>query len=103
MARWPVAAMTAQSESGAWTPLARSSASRRCPGTRISKFFLSFFPSLLLLIRVLTSHDYSVRSVAWSNDGKLASGSNDRTIRIWSEDSSGTFNFQSTLTGHESS
>ena len=49
---------------------------------------------------MLTSHDYSVRSVAWSNDGKLASGSDDRTIRIWSEDSSGTFNFQSTLNGH---
>ena len=100
MASLPVVALTKQLASGSRTRLARIRASRRCPGTRISKFFLSFFPSLLLLIRVLTSHDYSVRSVAWSNDGKLASGSDDRTIRIWSEDSSGTFNCQSTLSGH---
>jgi len=28
---------------------------------------------------MLTSHNYSVTSVAWSQDGKLASGSYDKT------------------------
>ena len=62
-------------------------------------FFLSF-PSLLLLIRVLTSHNYSVYSVAWSNDGKLASGSLDKSVKIWVMDSSNKLKLQSTLSGH---
>ena len=49
---------------------------------------------------MLTSHNYSVRSVAWSKDGKLASGSDDTTVKIWFVDSTGTFECQSTLTGH---
>ena len=60
--------------------------------------FFKFFPSLLLLIRALTSHNYSVYSVAWSPDGKqIASGSDDGTIKIWDSQSG---DCQSTLTGH---
>ena len=36
-------------------------------------FLTSFFVSVFLLIRVLTSHNYRVTSVAWGKDGKLAS------------------------------
>ena len=40
-------------------------------------------------------------SVAWNNDGtKLASGSYDKTVRIWSVGSAGTFECESALTGH---
>jgi len=40
-------------------------------------------------------------SVAWNNDGtKLASGSCDETVRIWSVGSAGTFECESTLSGH---
>ena len=42
--------------------------------------FFQVFPSLFLLIRVLTSHNFRVLSVAWSPDGKqIASGSVDET------------------------
>ena len=65
------------------------------------RFFLQvFFVSLFLLIRVLTSHNYRVTSVAWSKDGKLASGSYDETVKIWSVGSTGTFECESTLTRH---
>ena len=100
MALWPVAVMTRQSESGVWTPLARSSASRRCPGTRNRKFFFKFFLSLLVLIRLLTSHIYRVSSVAWSKDGTLASGSWDKSVKVWVMDSSNKLKLQSTLSGH---
>ena len=63
-------------------------------------FFSIFFVSLFLLIRVLTSHNYRVLSVAWSKDGKLASSSCDETVKIWSVGSTGTFECESTLTGH---
>ena len=63
-------------------------------------FFSIFFVSLSLLIRVLTSHNYRVTSVAWSKDGKLASSSYDETVKIWSVGSTGTFECESTLTGH---
>ena len=66
----------------------------------MSKFFPLFYSSLLLLIRVLTSHNYRVNSVAWSEDGMLASGSDDNTVRIWGMDSTGTFKCKSTLSGH---
>ena len=56
------------------------------------------FPSWFLLIRVLTSHKYSVYSVAWSPDGKkIASSSYDKSIKIWDSQSG---DCQSTLTGH---
>jgi len=62
---------------------------------------VSFFSSLsclFLLIFELTSHKYSVTSVAWSPDGKqIASGSWDNTIKIWDSQSG---DCQSTLTGH---
>jgi len=70
-----------------------------CPvrGARICKFF-QVFSSLLLFIRVLTSHNFRVESVAWSPDGKqIASGSNDTTIKIWDSQSG---DCQSTLTEH---
>jgi len=51
------------------------------------RFFLKF-SSLFWLIRVLTSHKYSVFSVAWSPDGKqIASGGSDTTIKIWDSQS----------------
>jgi len=62
--------------------------------------------SLLLLIHVLTQlylFQYRINSVAWSPNGtKLASGTDDKSVKIWSMDSNGTFKSQpSTLTGHK--
>ena len=74
-----------------------------CPVTGHSAryvFFSIFFVSLSLLIRVMTSHNYRVMLVVWSKDGKLASGSYDETVKIWSVGSTGTFECESTLTGH---
>jgi len=51
---------------------------------------------------VLTSHNYRVTSVTWSEEGKLASGSDDKTVKIWSVGSKGTYECESTLTGHSS-
>ncbi len=49
----------------------------------------------------LTEHSLHVSSVVWNNDGtKLASGSYDKTVRIWSVGSAGTFECQSPLRGH---
>jgi len=49
----------------------------------------------------LNGHSRSVTSVAWNNDGtKLASGTKDKTVRIWSVGSAGTFECHSTLSGH---
>ena len=46
------------------------------------------FPSLFLFIRVLTSYNFMVLSVAWSPDEKqIASGSVDQTIKIWDSQS----------------
>jgi WD40 repeat protein len=42
--------------------------------------------------------------MAWNNDGsKLATGSWDKTVKIWAVGSAGTFKCESTLTGHSSS
>jgi len=58
----------------------------------------SIFPTLFLLIRVLTFRNFSVESVAWSPDGKqIASGGFDGIIKIWDSRSG---DCQSTLTGH---
>ncbi len=52
-------------------------------------------------VSTLTGHRNCVVSVAWNNDGtKLASGSYDTTVRIWSVGSAGTFDYESTLSGH---
>jgi WD40 repeat protein len=48
----------------------------------------------------LIGHSSYVSSVAWDNDGtKLATGSWDETVRIWTVGSAGTFECQSTLSG----
>ena len=53
---------------------------------------------------ILNGHSESVTSLAWNNDGsKFATGSYDsydRTIRVWSVGSAGTFQCLSTLSGH---
>ena len=50
----------------------------------------------------LTGHSDSVWSVALSKDGtRLVSGSADRTVKIWSAGSAGTFECESTLSGHD--
>ena len=68
-----------------------------CPVTWYSRGYV-FFPSFFLLIQMLTYHNYSVNSVAWSPDGKkIASGSFDGTIKIWDSQSG---ECESTLTGH---
>ena len=46
-----------------------------------------------------------MRSTVWSvgfdpSGKKLASGSSDKTVKVWSVGSSGTFECESTLTGH---
>ena len=50
---------------------------------------------------MLTDPKHSVRSVCFNVDGNmLVSGSYDKTLKVWSVGSSGTFECQSTLTGH---
>ena len=50
---------------------------------------------MFLLIRLLTARNFRVLSVAWGPDGKqIASGSVDKTIKIWDSQSGGC---QSTL------
>ena len=43
----------------------------------------------------LTGHTDAVISVAWSTDGTLASGSGDKTIKLWKSETN-----TATLTGH---
>ena len=53
------------------------------------------------MLHMLTYLQHRVMSVCFSADGKfIASGSEDKTVKIWSAGSSGSFECQSTLTGH---
>ena len=53
------------------------------------------------MLRMLTYPKHSVSSVCFNADGnKLVSGSFDQTLKVWSIGSSGTFECESTLTGH---
>ena len=49
---------------------------------------------------MLSFRNYRVISVAWSKNGKLASVSVNRTVKILSVGSTGTLECESTLTGH---
>ena len=50
---------------------------------------------------MLTDPKHSVTSVCFNVDGNmLVSGSYDKTLKVWSVGSSGTFECQSTLAGH---
>ena len=54
------------------------------------------------MLRMLTYPKHSVSSVCFNADGnKLVSGSFDQTLKVWSIGSSGTFECESTLTGHD--
>ena len=53
------------------------------------------------MLHMLTDPKLRVNSVCFSADGKfIASGSSDKTVKIWSAGSSGTFECQSNLRGH---
>ena len=50
------------------------------------------------MLRMLTYPKHRVTSVCFSADGnKLVSGSNDKTLKVWSVGSSGSFECESTL------
>ena len=52
-------------------------------------------------MHLLTDPQHRVRSVCFNADGnKLVSGSYDKTLKVWSVGSSGTFECESTLAGH---
>ena len=53
------------------------------------------------MLHLLTDPKHSVNSVCFSADGNLlVSGSDDKTLKIWSKGSSGNFECKSTLDGH---
>ena len=53
------------------------------------------------MLHLLIYPNHSVESVCFNADGNmLVSGSWDNTVKVWSVGSSGTFECQSTLTGH---
>ena len=61
--------------------------------------------ALLVLKVVVFAHYPAMRSTVWSvgfdpSGKKLVSGSGDQTVKVWSIGSSGTFECESTLTGH---
>ena len=61
--------------------------------------------ALLIFKVVLFAHYPAMRSTVWSvgfdpSGKKLVSGSYDETVKVWSVGSSGTFECESTLTGH---
>ena len=52
------------------------------------------------MLHLLTDPKHSVASVCFNADGnKLVSGSYDKTLKVWSVGSSGTFECESTLAG----
>ena len=56
------------------------------------------------MLHLLTDPKHSVNSVCFSADGDLlVSGSDDKTLKVWSKGSSGTFECQSTFTRHTQS
>ena len=61
----------------------------RVPSDRaLGRVSFLIFSSLVLLICVMTSPNFRLRSVAWSPDGKqIASGSWDNIIKIWDSQS----------------
>ncbi len=64
------------------------------------QLLISNFPSVSFLDKTLTGHSDSVQSVVYSPDGRyLASGSRDKTIKIWEV---ATGKELRTLTGHSS-
>ena len=53
------------------------------------------------MLHTLTYPKHSVTSVCFNADGnKLVSGSFDKTLKVWSVGSSGTFECESILAGH---
>ena len=53
------------------------------------------------MLQLLTDLKHSVNSVCFNADGDLlVSGGDDKTLKVWSKGSSGTFECESTLAGH---
>ena len=53
------------------------------------------------MLHIVNDPKHRVRSVCFSADGDmLVSGSDDKTLKIWSKGSSGNFECKSTLAGH---
>jgi len=48
----------------------------------------------------LREHTNSVYSIAQLSDGTIASGSVDRSIKLWNKDSTGFYKLTNTLWGH---
>ena len=80
------------------TKLTRSA---RWTGTPTGEFITCVRAVHSSILHLLTYLQHRVYSVCFSADGKfIASGSRDKTVKIWSVGSSGTFECQSTLAGH---
>ena len=78
------------------SPLARP-----WPGTPTGEFITCVRAVHSSILHMLTYLQHRVYSVCYSADGKfIASGSRDKTVKIWSVGSSGTFECESTLAGH---
>jgi len=52
-------------------------------------------------LHLLTFDNYRFTSLAWNEDGTvLATGSENKTVEVWSVGSTGTFDCRATLNGH---